>query len=113
MNGYIDFDGLMPAAFGPFQPYIDAGIGGASNTIDTLYTPLGGGTAISGNSRTSLALGLGAGYPVTPNVTLDVAYRYLDLGDAETGASDTAGAIAPLKADVREHTVTMGMRYMF
>jgi opacity protein-like surface antigen len=115
VNGYVDFNGLMPGAFGPFQPYVDAGIGGASNTIDTLYTPLGGGAALSGNTRTSLAFGLGAGvgYPITPNVTLDVAYRYLDLGEAETSNSDAAGAVTPLKTDVREHTVTLGMRYMF
>ena len=115
VNGYIDLDGLMPGAFGRFQPYIDAGIGGASNTITTLYTPLGGGTAIPGNTHTSLAIGLGAGvgYPVTPKLTLDVAYRYLDLGDAETSGTSTAGAVAPLKADVHEHTVTLGMRYMF
>lgn len=116
VNGYIDLNGLMaPGLFGPFQPYVDAGVGGASNTIDTLYTPLGGGTAIPGNTRTSVAFGLGAGvgYPITPQLTLDLAYRYLDLGDAETSAVDAAGAIAPLKTDVREHTVTLGMRYMF
>jgi opacity protein-like surface antigen len=115
VNGYIDLNGLMPLPFGPFQPYVDAGLGAASNTVDTLDTSLGGGTAINGNTRTSFAYGLGAGvgYPVAPNVTLDVAYRYLDLGEAETGASDTAGAVAPLKTDLREHTVTMGLRYMF
>ena len=114
VNGYIDLNGLMPGAFGAFQPYVDAGIGGASNTIDTLYTPLGGG-AISGNTRTSLAVGLGAGvgYPITPNATLDLAYRFLDLGRAETGATDAAGAIAPLKTNLRENTVTLGMRYLF
>jgi opacity protein-like surface antigen len=115
VNGYIDLKGLMPAAFGPFQPYVDAGIGAASNTMDALSTTLGGGTTISGNTRTSLAYGVGAGvgYPVAPNMTLDVAYRYLGLGEAETGSSDTAGPVAPLKTDLRENTVTMGLRYMF
>lgn len=116
VNGYLDLAGLMPrGAFGPLQPYVDAGIGGASNTIDTLYTPLGGGSAINGNTRTSLAVGVGAGvgYPVAPNLTLDLAYRYLDLGEAETGTGGTAGTIAPLKTDVRENTVTLGMRYRF
>lgn len=115
VNGYIDLAGFMPQAFGPFQPYVDAGLGGASNTIDTLYSGLDGGIAISGNTRTSFAyaLGAGVGYPLAPNVTLDLAYRYLDLGDAETGATSTAGAIAPLKTDVREHTVTLGVRYLF
>jgi opacity protein-like surface antigen len=112
VNGYIDLNGLMPAAFGPFQPYVDAGIGGASNTIDTLDTTLGTGAAISGNTRTSFAYGLGAGiaYPLTPQVSLDLAYRYLDLGEAKTGL---VGASPPLKTDVRVNTATFGMRYMF
>lgn len=114
VNGYVDLKGLIPAAFGPFQPYVDGGIGAASNTMDTLDTALGGG-AITGNTRTSFAYGVGAGvgYPVAPQVTLDLAYRYLDLGDAATGTSSASGPVTALKTDVRENTVTLGLRYMF
>lgn len=116
VNGYLDLAGLYPYAFGPLQPYLDAGIGAASNTIDTMSSSsLAGGTAIGGGTTTSLAVGIGAGvaYPVAPNVTLDLAYRYLTLGEVRTGDSDTAGAIAPLKARLDENTVTLGLRYSF
>ena len=115
LNGYLDLAGLAPYAFGMFQPYLDAGVGAASNHLATMDSSFGTGT-IAGDTRTSFAWGMGAGvgYPIAPNTTLDVAYKYLDLGEMRTGTTDGAGAaITPLKADLHTHTVTMGLRFGF
>ncbi len=112
VNTYFDLAGVAPTAFGPFQPYIDGGIGAARNQVDNMGSTLVGGT-IAGDTNTSFAWGLGAGvgYSLSPNTTLDVSYKYLDLGDARTGFSDnTSTSVSPLKADLRTNTIMVGLR---
>jgi opacity protein-like surface antigen len=112
VNGYFDFAGFG-YYLGPFQPYIDASVGAASNHLHDMNTTSVG--LIAGGTRTSLAWGVGTGLalPVGQRTTLDISYKYLDLGDAETGATDAAGSIAPLKADVRTNLVLAGLRFGF
>lgn len=124
INGYLDINGFAPAMFGRFQPYLQAGVGFARNDLDT--TSIGGtfgpfvlsGT-LSGHTDTSFAwgVGAGAGYALTPNLTLDVGYKYLDLGDMRTGnfvsGPGGSGTFTALKADLHVHTVTVGLRYAF
>jgi opacity protein-like surface antigen len=112
VNGYLDFAGLG-YSFGPFQPYLDGGIGGASNHLHNLDTTTAG--IIGGDTNTSFAWGLGAGVgvPLSPRTTLDVSYKYLDLGDVRSGSVDSLGSIQPLKADVRTNLVLAGLRYTF
>jgi opacity protein-like surface antigen len=112
VNTYLDFAGLAPTMFGPFQPYIDGGIGGASNHLDSMGSSLAGGT-ITGDTNTSFAWGLGAGvgYSLSPNTTLDISYKYLDLGEARTESTDNVGtSVSPLKADLRTNTIMVGLR---
>lgn len=112
-NGYLDINRLMPV-FGGLEPYVDAGIGVARNHVGSMGSAIAGGTFAS-NTRTSLAWGLGAGVgvPVAPNVTLDVAYKYLDLGEMRTGPLETGTATGPIKADLAVHTFTVGARVGF
>jgi OmpA-OmpF porin, OOP family len=123
-NGYIDINGLWNV-FGPFQPYIGAGVGlahtdlgrtGFSGSIGATSVT---GSGISGNTTTHFAWGAGAGvgYPITPNLTLDLGYKYLDLGEMQTGGQLSSGAttinIAPAKADFHVHTLMIGLRWTF
>ena len=59
----------------------------------------------------------GVGYEVNKNLTLEVGYRYLNLGDAQSGRLVNAftGQIqAPLKAkDIESHDFRIGMRWNF
>ena len=125
-NGYLDFNGFAPQVFGPFQPYIDAGVGFASNDLQssTGVVPTIAGTlpfTQTGSTRTNFAWGVGAGlaYSFTPNWSLDVAYKYLDLGRLQSGTSVTiAGAASPPATSIKSdnftvHTVTVGFRYTF
>jgi OmpA-OmpF porin, OOP family len=115
-NGYLDIDGFFPGVLGPFQPYIDGGIGFARNDLGRTSV---GTASINGTTKSEFAWGAGAGvgYAITPNLTLDLAYKYLDLGEARTGGTLSAVggpfAINPLKADLNVHTVTFGIRYAF
>ena len=71
-------------------PFVGAGIGASYNTISgftDVNTPaLGvayGATASTMNLAWALYAGLG--YQVTPNLTIEAAYRYIDLGNAQSG----------------------------
>jgi opacity protein-like surface antigen len=65
-------------------------------------------------------LAAGVGIAVTSNLTLDVGYRYVDLGSIKvdqgrynyvnfTPNTDTNG----LKGDLRTHELALGLRYSF
>ena len=67
------------------------------------------------------ALQAGLAYEVTPGLTLEVAYRYIDLGDAQSGdlnaydgSCPPAGCReSPIKFEgLTSHDVKFGMRWM-
>lgn len=73
-------------------PFVGAGIGMTRTTISSFMdigtTAPGGAVAYADDaSKWSMAWALyaGLGYQVTKNVTVEFAYRYLDLGDARSG----------------------------
>jgi opacity protein-like surface antigen len=122
-NGYVDL-----GTWNCLTPYIGAGIGYASNRISgltdqgivtgpgvsaaTLGTA-GGGT----KSGVAWALMAGLGYEVNKNLTLEVGYRYLNLGEAQSGRIQNAflpESYGPLKAkEVDSHDIKIGMRWNF
>jgi opacity protein-like surface antigen len=121
-NLYIDFPNLPPGIFGLIQPYVDAGIGFANNSpgVTRGHSGTVGPFTISGATQTNFAyaLGIGAGYPLTPQLTVELAYRFFDLGPLRTGTTLSAGgasfqvtASATGSADV--HTILIGLRYQF
>jgi len=88
-NAYVDL-----GTWNCFTPFVGAGIGVSRNTIsnfaDLSVHTIAGTTSDLFSPDTSKwsfawALYAGVGYAVTKNVTIEFAYRYLDLGDAMTG----------------------------
>jgi opacity protein-like surface antigen len=93
-NAYVDL-----GTWWCMTPFIGAGVGGARVSINGftdqgLVTPVPGpGPALASLafgdnvSRWNFAWALHAGvaYRVTPNFTVELAYRYLDMGDGLTG----------------------------
>ena len=99
-NAYVDL-----GTWWCLTPYVGGGVGFASIDVIGLTdtnVPVGGFAFAKDNSQTNFAWALYAGlaYKVTPGLTIDLSYRYTDLGDAKSGIrtaydlSATAGGVA-------------------
>ena len=99
-------------------PYVGAGIGASYINVSGYdYTNPNGITgSVRGDKNWSFswALMAGVGYEVTDNLTLDVGYRYLNLGDGKT--KKTGGGFngdVPVKIKhLQAHEMRVGVRYM-
>jgi opacity protein-like surface antigen len=137
-NFYADLGTFC--GFGCITPFIGAGIGFASHKMsqitdssvqgpyNTAIAPASvftGGTFafntyFAEKTKTDLAWALmaGVGVDVTKNVKLELGYRYLNMGKAESGyaeLSGLAGNPANLQLrmkDIDSHDFRMGMRWM-
>ncbi len=122
-NAYVDL-----GTWWSVTPFIGAGIGASRNTIssfvDTGATQVGGAilSTTYGNtsSKWNLAWALygGLAYRVTPGLTLELAYRYLDLGAATTGRTNSFDGVTIVNGtpfgfhDITSHDFMLGMRWM-
>lgn len=116
-NAYVDL-----GTFYGITPFIGAGVGTIFTTLnnyrDTNVVTQGLAYAKS-NSKTNFAWALhaGFGYEISPNLTIELAYRYLNLGDAKTGTTyNYAGQCSSCEAltfkNVESHDVKLGLRWM-
>jgi len=87
LNGYVDL-----GTWSGFTPFVGAGVGTSRNTIhsfqDVCTVCPGGGVAFADTASKwnfAWALHAGVAYKVTKNFTVELAYRYVDLGDAQSG----------------------------
>jgi opacity protein-like surface antigen len=127
VNAYVDL-----GTWWCVTPFIGAGIGGSYNTINSFVDTgatqagLGGGSILSttygaDNSKWSFAWALHAGlaYQVTPNFTVEMAYRYVNLGDAKTGPTNSFDGVTVVNGtpfefkELTSHDVKLGVRWMF
>ncbi|MGD9866397.1 MAG: outer membrane protein [Hyphomicrobiales bacterium] len=101
-------------------PYVGAGIGYADIGITgfkDVNVPTGGVAFAddkwSGNFAWALHAGLA--YDINEDVTVDLAYRYVNMGDAASGtivAYDGSGTFAPVEfKDITSHDLMMGVRW--
>lgn len=116
-NGYVDI-----GTWWNFTPFIGAGVGFSRNTITNFGDV---NVAVLGDSHSSdaskwnfaWALYAGVGYRVTPAMTVELAYRYIDLGDATTGTMvdyTFAGLDTPFEFHhLTSHDLKLGLRYNF
>jgi opacity protein-like surface antigen len=102
-NGYVDL-----GTWWCVTPFIGAGVGTSYNQISSFRDDGFGNTfgvarpssivyaADNGKFNFAWALHAGVGYKVTPNTTIELAYSYMNLGDATTGVnSNFAGTATP------------------
>lgn len=106
-------------------PFIGAGVGVAHHWFDGV-SDIGAGSSIGGigvasdRDKTNLAWAAHAGlsYAVSPNLKLELAYRYLNMGDVQTGSVVCLGpggglcTVYKLK-DLDSHDIKLGMRWVF
>lgn len=89
-----------------FSVYATGGVGYSYNKADSFKG------VYKGKGRSNFAWNVGAGveYALTPCVTLDLGYRFSDLGKAK--AENTASG-AKLEENVKYSDVKIGMQYYF
>jgi opacity protein-like surface antigen len=122
-NGYVDL-----GTWWCVTPYIGAGVGTSYNRISGFRDDGFGSTfgvarppsvvyaADAGKWNFAWALHAGLGYKVTQNVTLELGYSYMNLGDATTGVnSNYAGTATPqypwTMKDITSHDLKIGVRW--
>jgi opacity protein-like surface antigen len=119
-NAYIDL-----GTWWCMTPFIGAGVGTSrvsiANFTDIGQYSLGGPSWASApnDSKWNMAWALHAGvaYKVNPNLTLELAYSYVNLGDGKTGAvsnfiGQTTNNVMTFK-DITSHDLTLGVRWNF
>ena len=119
VNAYIDI-----GTFYGITPFVGAGVGGAFNRFSGL-TDVGVGGINTGfgyaSDRTKVDLAyagmVGLSYAVTPNLKLEIAYRYLDMGDVRSGPINCQNtSVCPhevQKISLASQDIKLGMRWMF
>ena len=119
-NGFIDL-----GTWWRVTPFVGAGVGMSRNTI-TGFTDIGNSVGLGISSTTyaddyskwsfAWALYAGLSYQVTPVFSVDMTYRYLNLGSAQTGAAHAFdGTAIPTNPfvfhNLTSNDVMLGMRW--
>jgi opacity protein-like surface antigen len=120
VNGYIDL-----GTWWCVTPFVGAGVGVAYNKIehfrDVNVITAGGGWADTGTQTNfAWALMAGAAYKVTPSFAVELSYRYLNLGKAQTGllvnldpTVVSGNPLAPVTFNnLQSHDIMLSMRWM-
>lgn len=104
-------------------PYVGAGIGWATISVEGLRdinTVQGATFYAADKTQTNFAWALyaGASIDVSPQVALDLSYRYADLGNAKTGIASDPTGVSPSYSGVNIRDITsndflLGVRYKF
>ncbi len=115
-NAFVDL-----GTYSHVTPYVGAGAGFSYTMIDgftDINTPTSGVAYANGDGQWNFAWALyaGLGFEVNDRVTLDVGYRYLSVGDGNTGdVIPFTGPNTPntpvIFEDITSHDVTFGFRY--
>ena len=128
LAGFVDLAALGLPKPGPFAPFIGGGVGVAHNRIGkTTMTFPATTTTVPGGSRTGLAWMATAGVAAVldARATLDLAWRYSDLGEIRTprgpgrvvwrdGSREPRPLdLVPTKARLKGHGVRLSLRYAF
>jgi opacity protein-like surface antigen len=114
-NGYYDLGNV-----GGFVPYVGAGVGAAHNDVGrvTFTGDPGLANPLNGDDKWSLAWSLmaGVGYQISDRITLDIGYRYIDLGKVQSSRVDSTGySLNPhfRLDDLTAHEFKVGLRFAF
>lgn len=129
LNLFVDINGIPGVKkLWRFQPYAGGGVGLSYNRIGqmTFLFPDNPGahkvsvTPSGDRKDVAFMLSVGVGIILTPQLTMDVAYRYADLGRVGTSPgnmymdSHPAGiAVSDIETRLRSHGLTVGLRYHF
>jgi opacity protein-like surface antigen len=116
-NVYVDL-----GTWWSVTPFVGVGLGASYNHIGSFVdvnTPNLGVAYAADTGKWNFAWALHAGlaYKVTPGFTVELAYRYLDLGDAVSGDIVTYTGVSNVVnpqnfRDITSHDIKLGVRWM-
>jgi opacity protein-like surface antigen len=113
-NGYVDL-----GTWRGVTPYVGAGVGAAFHTFGAL-TDIGLGQGFAtARSQTNFAWAImaGLGYNITPNLKLELGYRYIDMGRLTSNpilCSQLGGCFFETQSyHATAHDLRVGFRYAF
>jgi opacity protein-like surface antigen len=117
-NAYLDL-----GTWWCITPFIGAGVGGSYVTIGNfrdINVATNGLAYATEASKWNFAWAAHAGlaYNVTPGLTVELAYRYISLGDGLTGDLITYNGVSTVNnpmefRNITSHDVKLGVRWMF
>jgi opacity protein-like surface antigen len=119
VNAYWDI-----TKWGNMTPFVGAGVGAAWIQLSDFqdYNPVTDALGLSGDVDTwnfAFALHAGLSFEINPQMTFEVAYRYLYMGDIDTddlllpdGSNPTIGNYFEFD-NIASHDVKIGLRYIF
>lgn len=112
VNGYVDV-----GTWSGFTPYLGAGIGTSylQTSNVAFVNPDGNSGYWDGGSQWNFAYALMAGvsYAFSPNMAVDLNYRYLNLGDAVSGYIPAGGGGVINYDNISANEIRLGLRYNF
>ncbi|NIZ00473.1 outer membrane protein [Thalassospira lucentensis] len=120
MNVYVDPLSFAGVDLGAFSTYVQGGVGWARNKTERMIFVNDNSSYTSGDTHNDLAwqIGAGVGYAISDHWTLDMSYRFLDMGEARGGDKFTTSAgtefgVEPARFDLRAHEFMVGLQYQF
>jgi opacity protein-like surface antigen len=97
VNGYYDFNNSSA-----FTPYISGGIGLANVEINDMSIPRSGLPSVNDDDTVfAYQVGVGVGYAVNEEVSIDVKYRYFGTSDLEFDTTEVEYSSHNLYAGIR------------
>jgi opacity protein-like surface antigen len=118
VNAYVDL-----GTWGGITPFLGAGLGVTQITISHFRdVNVATNSVAYGDEASKInfawALHAGLGYKLSQNATLEFAYRYTNLGDAESGDLTAFGGgnfvyNPMIFKGITSHDLKLGLRYMF
>jgi opacity protein-like surface antigen len=118
LNGYTDL-----GTWAGVTPFVGAGFGFATHKVAGLtdFGPQTGGFGYAGDktsTKFAWALHAGLGYSITPNLKLELSYRYLNAGTADSGAINCLNMASSCGNQTQRYRISsndfrLGLRYLF
>ncbi|MDE0111552.1 MAG: outer membrane beta-barrel protein [Albidovulum sp.] len=117
---FYDFPETISMPFGDFRPYFGSGVGYSRNKISETRISFPNTTTVIPSGQTSSIsafLAIGILMPVSEVITLDIAWRYTELGQVETGPGNAyveyrdgrPAILLPVSAETRGHLRSNGL----
>ena len=118
VNGFYDFQPFTISNT-PITPYVGGGIGISRNKMG-ITTQLTNGVPVSfieGHTTSEFAYKLSAGtlFSLTEQLSLDVNYQYVNLGEFESSTAITGGNLQrPISGgEIKSQELMVGLQYTF